>query len=279
VHLLPDSKPLGCGIAGAQLPVRPRLNANYAFAKRGPRATLRGCRLVDSYREYQVERERLGPAGRYRRRAAQPVRQAGGARADAKGGVGFCPNLATCDNTDDMLAIDPRPGGATSNCAADNVALLDLAVPRLPGGYRRRVLVRLDGAGFSHDLLEHIAAAGGTKGRNWEFSVGWVLHGQGDGRDRAPPILWTSAGREYTPDFLVIETDGAHWVVEVKADKDMATADVQGKRQAAKRWANHVSAADEVDVTWRYLLVSESDATAAKGSWPALKGLGAEAAS
>jgi hypothetical protein len=45
-----------------------------------------------------------------------------------KGGTGSCPNLATCDNTGDMLAIDPRPGGATSNCAADNIALLDLAV-------------------------------------------------------------------------------------------------------------------------------------------------------
>ena len=44
-----------------------------------------------------------------------------------KGGIGFCPNLATCDNTDDILAIDPRPGGATSNCAQDNIALLDLA--------------------------------------------------------------------------------------------------------------------------------------------------------
>jgi DDE family transposase len=91
-----------------------------------------------------------------------------------KGGIGFCPNLATCDNTDDVLAIDPRPGGATSNCAADNIALLDLAVSRLPGRYRRRVLVRLDGAGFSHDLLEHITAGGGVRGRDWEFSPALV---------------------------------------------------------------------------------------------------------
>ena len=50
-----------------------------------------------------------------------------------KGGIGFCPNLASCDNTDDLLAIDPRPGNATSNDAADNIALLDRAVARLPG--------------------------------------------------------------------------------------------------------------------------------------------------
>ena len=78
-----------------------------------------------------------------------------------KGGIGFCPNLATCDNTDDLLAIDPRPGNATSNDAADNIALLDQAVARIPGRYRRRMLVRLDGAGFSHQLLEHIATAAG----------------------------------------------------------------------------------------------------------------------
>ena len=32
------------------------------------------------------------------------------ARATYKGGVGFAPNLATCDNVDDVLAVDPRPG-------------------------------------------------------------------------------------------------------------------------------------------------------------------------
>ncbi|MGH3834011.1 MAG: IS1380 family transposase [Pseudonocardiaceae bacterium] len=91
-----------------------------------------------------------------------------------KGGIGFCPNLATCDNTDDALVIDPRPGNATSNCAADNIALLDQAVSRLPGQFRHRLLVRLDGAGFSHELLEHIATGGGKRGRHWEFSVGWA---------------------------------------------------------------------------------------------------------
>src|SRR3954452_13010529 len=52
-----------------------------------------------------------------------------------KGGIGFCPNLASCDNTDDVLVIDPRPGNATANCAQDNIALLDLAVSRLPGRF------------------------------------------------------------------------------------------------------------------------------------------------
>jgi len=109
-----------------------------------------------------------------------------------KGGVGFCPNLATCDNTDDVLAIDPRPGGATSNCASDNIALLERAVSRLPGPFRRRLLVRLDGAGFSHHLLDHIAAGGGTRGRDWEFSVGWsCTDKEMDAIARLPTDAWT----------------------------------------------------------------------------------------
>jgi type III restriction enzyme len=88
------------------------------------------------------------------------------------------------------------------------------------------------------------------------------------------PILWNSGGQRYNPDLFVIGTDETHWVVEVKMDKEMASADVQGKREAAKRWANHVSADASVDVTWRYLLVSETDVHTAHGSWPALKLLG-----
>jgi type III restriction enzyme len=89
------------------------------------------------------------------------------------------------------------------------------------------------------------------------------------------PILWTSAGREYNPDFIVVETDDAHWVVEVKMDKEMTSEDVKGKREAALRWANWVNASPGVDDHWGYLLVSETDVKTAKGSWPALKLLGA----
>ena len=56
------------------------------------------------------------------------------------------------------------------------------------------------------------------------------------------PILWNSAGQEYNPDLIVIDKDDTHWVVEVKMDKEVGSGDVQGKRDAAKRWANHVSA-------------------------------------
>jgi len=84
-------------------------------------------------------------------------------------------------------------------------------------------------------------------------------------------------GQQYNHDLLVIETGGTHWIVEVKINNEMTSADVQAKREAAKRWANYVTADASVGTTWRYLLVSESDVGTAKGSWPALKKLGSYA--
>jgi type III restriction enzyme len=87
------------------------------------------------------------------------------------------------------------------------------------------------------------------------------------------PILWAQ-GREYHPDFIACDQSGDHWVIEVKSDKDLPSAEVQAKREAAKRWANHVSADSAVPQLWKYLLVSEDHVRTAKASWTALKGLG-----
>jgi len=89
------------------------------------------------------------------------------------------------------------------------------------------------------------------------------------------PILWTGA-REYNPDFIAADAQHAHWLIEVKMDREMTSAGVQGKREAARRWANYVSGDDTVGTRWRYLLVSESDVKMARGSWEALKGLGGQ---
>lgn len=89
------------------------------------------------------------------------------------------------------------------------------------------------------------------------------------------PILWSGFGRWYNPDFIVVEADLTHWVAEVKGDDRIDSDEVRKKREAAIRWANNATASDDVAVTWRYLLVSESDVAAARGSWAALKGLGA----
>lgn len=88
------------------------------------------------------------------------------------------------------------------------------------------------------------------------------------------PILWSSGGSWYHPDFIAIDGDGVHWVIEVKSNRELEREDVQAKREAAQRWANHVSSEEELATQWRYLLVSEDDVKAAKGDWTTLKGLG-----
>ncbi|HEV2034078.1 MAG TPA: DEAD/DEAH box helicase family protein [Candidatus Dormibacteraeota bacterium] len=87
------------------------------------------------------------------------------------------------------------------------------------------------------------------------------------------PILWTGMKTLYNPDFIVVETGGAHYVVEIKMEKEGSTPSVLGKAEAALRWVNHVNADPKTGATWTYLLVLESDVEAAKGSWSALKAL------
>jgi len=81
------------------------------------------------------------------------------------------------------------------------------------------------------------------------------------------PITWTSEGRRYNPDFVVIEEEGERcgWLVETKADKDMTSAEVIAKRRAAQRWANTANSSSAVDITWAYLLVGEQDVEDAQG--------------
>jgi hypothetical protein len=91
-----------------------------------------------------------------------------GTAGNFKGGFGYHPILAFLDNTNEALAAILRPGNAGSNTAADHLALLDLALAQLPDAYRAKpILVRVDGAGFSHALIEHLTGAG------LDYSVGF----------------------------------------------------------------------------------------------------------
>lgn len=83
-------------------------------------------------------------------------------------------------------------------------------------------------------------------------------------------------GGRYNPDFVAVESNGTHWLVEVKSDKGAAdSSEVKAKRTAAQRWANEVNASPKLNgIRWRYLLARERDISQAKGSWEALQGLG-----
>ena len=53
-----------------------------------------------------------------------------------------------------------RPGNAGSNTFADHLAVLTAALRQIPSRMRSRLLVRVDGAGASHELISSPAVAG-----------------------------------------------------------------------------------------------------------------------
>ncbi|WTD61928.1 transposase [Micromonospora sp. NBC_01638] len=97
-----------------------------------------------------------------------------GAAATFKRGFGFHPLGAWCANTGESLAMLLRPGNAGSNTVADHIRVLGEAVTQLPVRYQRKILVRVDGAGATHDLLQHLE----QMNRLWrtvKFTVGWTI--------------------------------------------------------------------------------------------------------
>jgi hypothetical protein len=95
------------------------------------------------------------------------------ARATFKGGFGFHPIGVWCDNTTELLAVMLRPGNAGSNHAGDHIDVLRRAVDQIPAAHRRRLLIRADGAGATHELLDWLTEQGQLRGRRLEYSVGF----------------------------------------------------------------------------------------------------------
>ena len=76
-----------------------------------------------------------------------------GAAPTFKMGYGFHPLGAWCANTAESLAMLLRPGNAGSNTFADHLTVLTAAIRQIPAQMRSRLLVRVDGAGASHELI------------------------------------------------------------------------------------------------------------------------------
>jgi hypothetical protein len=130
-----------------------------------------------------------------------------------KRGYGFHPLWAFADHgpgsTGEPLEVMLRPGNAGSNTAADHIAVIRAALRQLPTHHAdrragRRVLIRVDGAGATHELLDWLV------GQRLSYSVGFTLP-----TDVLPLIakipkrVWTPA---YDADGQV--RDGA-WVAEL----------------------------------------------------------------
>lgn len=110
--------------------------------------------------------------------------EAASAKAQAagtyKGGFGFHPLTGWCSNIGDALAVMQRPGNAGSFTAADHLAVLTASFAQIPAGWRTDVLVSIDGAGASHDVIDHLSSLNtapehGRRGRRVEYTIGWPV--------------------------------------------------------------------------------------------------------
>jgi hypothetical protein len=99
-----------------------------------------------------------------------------GASGTYKSGFGFHPLGCWCANTGESMAMELRPGNAGSNTAADHISGLSAALAQIPPGYRRNVIVRLDGAGASHLFIEHMVNLE-IPGVRLLFTCGWTITG------------------------------------------------------------------------------------------------------
>lgn len=140
-----------------------------------------------------------------------------GAAGNFKGGYGFHPMTAWCTNVGDSLAVMLRPGNAGSFTAADHILVLDAALAQIPAVYRTDVLVTIDGAGASHEVINHLTAlnthtAHGKRGRRVEYSIGWPVDQRTQGalaevreQDWTPAL---DAHGDPEPDADVVELTG-----------------------------------------------------------------------
>ena len=138
-----------------------------------------------------------------------------GAAPTFKRGFGHHPLWAFVDHgaegTGEPLAVLLRPGNAGSNTAADHITVIRAALRQLPGhrpGTRpgRKVLIRSDSAGCTHELLDWLV------GQRLSYSVGFTLPDSiVDELAKVPETAWQiayDADGEPRPGAGVLEVTG-----------------------------------------------------------------------
>jgi Transposase DDE domain group 1 len=97
-----------------------------------------------------------------------------GAAPTWKKGYGFHPLAAWAANTRECLAMLLRPGNAGSNTFTDHRDVLAAAIRQVPARFRGKMLVRVDGAGASHELIKHLLSLSSPR-RILLFTCGWMI--------------------------------------------------------------------------------------------------------
>jgi hypothetical protein len=164
-----------------------------------------------------------------------------------KKGFGFHPLVAFVDHgpagTGEPLSVLLRAGNAGSNTAADHITVIRAALAQLPGRGRRsrasrKILVRTDGAGSTHKLLDWLTT------QRLSYSVGFTLP------EHTPDLLSLIPQEVWTPAYDAHDQvrDGA-WVAELTGLLDL-TSWPKGMRVIVRKERPHPGAQlrfDDVD--------------------------------
>jgi hypothetical protein len=176
-----------------------------------------------------------------------------GATSTFKRGFGYHPIGVWCDNTQESLALMLHKGNAGSNTVDDHVAVLTAAIAQVPTAYRKRLLIRADGAGASHGLLDWLTELNTTRGRTVEYSVGFAV------TDKVRTAIAKVPERAWAP---AIDPEGEARsdgdVVEITGMLDLSKWP-DGMRVIIRREHPHPGAAlslFEEDNGWRYQAVA-----------------------
>lgn len=116
-----------------------------------------------------------------------------GAAGTWKGTFGHHPIGTWFANTGEAPAMLLRPGNAASNTAADHVSVLKAALAGIPAGFGGKVLIRIDGAGASHELMEAMGRWSNGR-RTVRFVCGWSITADDEEAiKKLPPKAWSAA--------------------------------------------------------------------------------------
>jgi hypothetical protein len=106
-----------------------------------------------------------------------------------------------------------RPGNAGSNTAAERIEVTRLALAQLPRRPRRRVLIRTDSGGGTHEFLAWLA----SPGRRLHYSVGMTI------TDDIAEAILTLPERVWEPAYDAGgEVRPGAWVAELAGQADLS---------------------------------------------------------
>jgi hypothetical protein len=186
-----------------------------------------------------------------------------GAAGTYKGTYGHMPLGAWVANTRECVAMLLRPGNAPPNDIADHKTVLAAALRQLPLPLWSKLLIRIDGAAFSHGLLDHLQTLS-TARRRVRWVTGWAIN-TADEQAIAllPEEVWTDA---LTQDGEIHEIKGpdgewiSYQVAELTGVRDLTgwptgmrliVRRVKPSRRDAKKLT-----AFEKRTGWRYQIVA-----------------------